>query len=342
MRIHPLAVALAAAVLLLWIVVKVRRLERIEPLELAAPESVEPRSVAEVAPREVLTPEPDVGPSRAYETVFVRPKVRGVLQRAGECLAGLSTMRSEDQHETLVESRACLAGLALETLEPEQVSEWFCGEATSIWPQQVLLEELLLRRSPAEVLPFIDRLQASICDEEGENDRNSVLGLAETVAPEWLAELRRSLTAATLFDAVSDGPILFMSYFVERGDAEVIGWLSTAACGEIPATDDQAIRAASSVLAHEHDFGRRIDFSERILRAAGTAPSGVCGPLLVFLLPGLERSEHRARTLQLLEAALQDPAFAPTAAAQLLARESSTSDADLQRLYERARAVRGR
>ena len=57
-----------------------------------------------------------------------------------------------------------------------------------------------------------------------------------------------------------------MSYFVERGDAEVIEWFSAAACGEIAATEAQALRAASSVLAHERDFGRRIDYAERILR----------------------------------------------------------------------------
>jgi hypothetical protein len=342
MRIHPLAVALAAVALLLWIVVKIRRLEGIEPLELSVPESVEPGSVAEVAAREAFMPEPDVEPSRERETMGVRPRVPSVLQRAGDCLAGLATMRVEDQHEMLAQSRACLEGLALETLEPEQVAEWFCDEATSLWPQQILLEELLLRRSSTEVLPFIDRLQASICEEEGENDRNSVLGLAESVAPEWLSELRRSLTAEALFAGLSDGPVLFMSYFVERGDAEVIEWLSAAACGEIPANEVQALRAASSVLAHEQDFGRRIDFAERILRAVGTAPPGVGSPLLVFLSPGLERPEHRARTLRLLETALHDPSFAATVAAQLLARESSTSDADLQRLYEGARAVLGR
>ncbi|MEQ1891450.1 MAG: hypothetical protein ABL998_02815 [Planctomycetota bacterium] len=342
MRIHPLAVALAAAVLLLWIVVKVRRLEGIEPLELAAPESTEPRSLAEIAPREALTPEAEARSVRRRETEAVAPKVSAVLQRASDCLAGLATMRPEDQRETLAGSRACLAGLALETLEPEQVAELFCREATDLWPQQVLLEELLLRRPPADVLDFVDRLQASICEEEDQNDRNSVLRLAEDVAPEWLAELRRSLTAEALFAGTSDGSVLFMSYFVERGDAEVIEWLSAAACGEIAATEAQALRAASSVLAHERDLGRRIDFAERLLRAVGTAPPEVGGPLLVFLAPGLERPEHRARTLRLLENALHDPAFAPIVAAQLLARESLTSDVDLQRLYDRARAVLGR
>lgn len=342
MRLHPLAFALVVVVLLLWIVVKVRRVQEIEPLAVAAPADVDRLPVGQVAAREAFGTEPEerAQPVRAAQA----PRSEGldVLRRAGECLASLSTMGAQVQRETIADSRTCLAGLALETLEPEQVAELFCRGATDLWPQQVLLEELLLRRPPADVLDFVDRLQASICEEEDQNDRNSVLRLAEGVAPEWLAELRRSLTAEALFAGTSDGSVLFMSYFVERGDAEVIEWLSAAACGEIAATEAQALRAASSVLAHERDFSRRIDFAERILRAVGTAPPEVGGPLLVFLSPGLERPEHRARTLRLLESALHDPAFAPIVAAQLLARESLTSDVDLQRLYDRARAVLAR
>jgi hypothetical protein len=222
--------------------------------------------------------------------------------------------------EDLDAFRKCVASRLDAKPDARAIARLICRRSKSHDANRILLEEALLRITPARALEWIGPAESECPRLLGWGDLEGAFAACEARDPAWFQAFRQNLSPESLFDPRSgEAGILVSVAFLKQGDLEMRTWIEKGARGDFGGSSAQMDRAIGAGLVAQASGDERLAFLRSVLASTNVlGEAGVGSTFAHQLIDAKSWPEDRSSAaLDTLMQVLYDPRFEDSAAATI-------------------------